>query len=409
MIISESEIDGAIPATPSRWHTQLCLALASMAFGRSRLERAAVDDVTIGLMKGLESMGAAFSVSGGDVAVEGGLFHPRGEIDAGIHSSNLALLCAVASNLPRPSRISFESRRGEAYPFLNALMALGVSVSSKNRGRDPPWVIKGPGRSGRTHVAGDLPPAYVCSLPLASVMRMRDVEITVSPPDRSTSSMGVAQDAMARFGLGMSFSEGRVRVSGSEPLRPATVKVRDDHELACYPLVAGALCGRATVRGDLAHEAGVGALRSFQVDIESSGDSVTARASAIEGLDVDMSHLPRAFPALAVLSARARGGARLHSALLPGRDLITPTVKMLRRMGCPARATGDGAHIPRCDLQGAELGEIDDPLVCMAAIIAAVSSEGDTSISNPGICEEECPGFLRHMGLLGMRTGERWP
>ncbi len=400
-------MDGAIPATPSRWHTQLCLALASMAFGRSRLERAVVDDVTIELMKGLESMGAAFSISGGDITVDGGLFHPRGGIDAGGDESNLALLCAVASNLPRASRIAFGSRRAEAYPFLNALMALGVSVSSQDKRGESPWVIKGPTHSNHTHVRGDLPPSYVCSLALASVMRMRGSEIAVSQPDLSHSFMVITQDAMMRFGLGMSFEDGRVRVSGEETLRPATARVRDDHELACYPLVAGAIRGRVTVRGDVAHDAGVMALRSFRVGMEGSADGVTARTSRIEGGGLDMSLCPRAFPAMAVLSAHARGGGRLHSALLPGRDLITPTVKMLRRMGCLARATEDGALVPQCELHGADLGELDDPLVCMAAMIAAANARGETSISNPELCEYEYPGFLRHMELLGMRL--EWP
>ena len=401
MIISPSVLDGAIPSTPSRWHTQFSLALASLAFGQSRLERCAIDDVTISLMTGLEAMGAKVEVSGDTCIVDGGLFHPRGEIDAEAHEDNLAVLAGVASNLPRNSRIQFQSRRGDAYPYLNALMALGVSVSSQAKGRESPWLLRGPSRNSTTHVTGDIPPAFICSLVLAGVLRMRDYEITIIPPDRSISMMELVVDSMSSFGMGMAAGMGRVRVSGLEPLRPTKVRIRDDSELAAYPLVAGALCGRVTVGGDMTGDPSLAAIMAFDADIAASRSQVTVRAGDLNGANVDLSRCPRAFPALAVLATRARGGTVLHSANIPGRDTITPTIKLLRRMGCLAKATEDGAVIPYAHLQGCELGELEDPLVAMAAMVAGCSAEGETVISNPQIAEEECPGFIRHMMSLG--------
>lgn len=378
-----------------------------MAFGRSRLERCAMDDVTISLVKALEAMGAGFDISGDVIMVDGGLFHPRGDIAAAEHEDNLALLAGVAANLPRNSRITFESRIGDPYPFLNALMALGVSVSSQAHGRESPWLIRGPSRHGGTHITGGMPPAYVCSLPLACLLRMRHCDIVISPPDHSRAMMTIAEDALTGFGVGVSTGLGSVRVSGSEPLRPSTVRMNNDSELAAYPLVAGALCGRTTVSGDMADEPVVSVMRALNADISVTRTKTTVKESELRGADIDLSRCPRAFPAMAVLATAAGGGTVLHSARIPGNDIITPTVKMLRRMGCLVRATEDGAVIPHCDLRGADLGYLEDPLVAMAAVVAACRAEGHCIISNPEVCEYEYPGFLRHMSLLGLEMDDR--
>lgn len=405
MNLKPTVLDGAIPSTPSRWHTQFCLALASLAFGRSRLEGCAIDDVTISLVKALEGMGAGFKISGDVCMVEGGLFHPRGDIDAAGHEDNLAILAGVAANLPRNSRITFESRINDSYPFINALMALGVGVSSQSHGRDSPWLIRGPSRHGGTHITGDCPPAYVCSLTLACLLRMRNCDITISSPDRSRAMMNIAEDALTGFGVGVTTGLGNVRVSGSEPLRPSNIRIVNDSELSAYPLVAGALCGRTTVSGDMADEAVISVMEALNADVTASRSKVTANVSELYGATVDLSRCPRSFPAIAVLATAAKGGTVLHSAKIPGRDLITPTVKMLRRMGCPAKATEDGAVIPHSDLKGCEHGYFEDPLVAMAAVVAACRATGDSGIGNPEICEYEYPGFQRHMYLLGLEMG----
>lgn len=401
MIVSPSTIEGTLPTPPSRWHTQICLALASLATGESRLEHCAIDDVTIALMGGLEAMGADFTVNGDMCTVQGGLFHSRGDVNAEVYEDNLAILASVASNLPRNSRIRFERLTGNPYPFLNSLLALGVIVSSRNQGRESPWLLRGPPRGRQTHISGEVPPAFVCSLPLTSILRGWESEITIYDKDLSQPYMAVTSDAMSRFGLRVSCSHGHIRIMGNTDLRPATVRVIDDRELSCYPLVAGCLCGRVTMKGDAEREA-IQPLHSLHAKIKIGDGKITASRSEIDGGDIDLSSCPRAFPAIAVLATRARGGTRLHSANIPGKDLIAPTVRMLRQMGCLAKETIDGAIIPYSHLHGAELGTIQEPLVAAAALIAAASADGESSIDNPEICENEYPGFLRQMRLLGL-------
>ncbi len=402
MNLKPTGLDGAIPSTPSRWHTQFCLALGSLAFGGSRLKRCAIDDVTISLVKALEAMGAGFKISGDVCMVEGGLFHPRGDIDAAGNEDNLAILAGVAANLPRTSRISFESRIKDSYSFINALMALGVGISSQAHGRDSPWLIRGPTRHGGTHITGEVPPAYVCSLTLACLLRMRHCDILISGLDHSRAMMAITEDALTGFGVGVTTGLGNVRVSGSEPLRPSTIRIMNDSELAAYPLAAGALCGRATVSGDMADEAVTSVMRALNTDVSTTRNKITVNASELNGATIDLSRCPRSFPAIAVMATAAKGGTVLHSAKIPGRDIITPTVKMLRRMGCLARVTEDGAVIPHSDLKGIDHGHYEDPLVAMAAVVAACKATGDSEIGNPEICEYEYPGFLRHMSLLGL-------
>ncbi len=130
------------------------------------------------------------------------------------------------------------------------------------------------------------------------------------------------------------------------------------------------------------------------------------RGSELRGIKVAGAHARRlldVLPLLAVAGAVSRGETIIRDAgaLRDGPvDCISVLVKNLRKMQIQVGEIQDGLVVKGGQLQGAELDAAGDVRVSMALSLAALSSEGETVIMNPGAVDRIFPGITNRLAAL---------
>lgn len=217
--------------------------------------------------------------------------------------------------------------------------------------------------------------------------------------------------------------EGRVARVTPGPLRSdRELVVPGDPSSAAYFLAAAALVpgSAVTVRGVAVNPARIGFVETLRemgapVAIEPEGGgrsepaaALTVRHSGLRAVVVRAERVPALvdeIPLLAVVAARAEGETRIEGAgelRLKESDRLEGTADNLRRMGADARAEGDALIVRGpARLKGARVETLGDHRLAMAFTIAALTAEGDTTLSDAECAAVSYPGFYDALRRIG--------
>ena len=358
---------GAVSIPASKSHTIRAVAIASLATGESLIHNPLDSSDTSSAVCCYRALGAKIDASRPDLwtitGTGGRITAPREVVD--VANSGTTLLIAMGSAaLAGPGQtITFtgdaQTRSRPVGPLCDSLTDLGAKcVSLKNNGK-PPVEITGRLSGGKTAIAASTS-QYLSSLLLCTPLASKDTEIDVT----LLNEPGYAQmtldwldkqhieyenEAMRRF-----------RVRGNQNYKAFDAAVPADFSSATFFLCAAALVGQeVTLLGlDFADsqpdKAVVDYLRAMGADIRVSADSITVKASALHGTNLDMNKTPDALPAMAVTGAFASGTTRLLNvpqARAKETDRIRCMAEELGKMGVAVEELPDGLVI-HGELQG---------------------------------------------------------
>ncbi len=413
LVVRPSAVQGTVPATPSKSHTHRALVLAGLANGETRLRRPLIGGDTQATIRGMEQFGATFRTDGSDRIVRGGrLRSPTAAIDCANSGTTIRLLAGIASLLPSSVTLTGDAslQQRPMKPLINALTEMGVhAVSSQNNGC-PPLIIRGPNKGRWTHIKGDISSQFVSSLLISSALKELDTEIIITTPLKSKPYVQITRDMMSHFGATTAETKNGYRVLGGQRYRPRDYTIPGDYSSASFPLVAGALAGKATVTGlDPQDRQGdrviLDILRRFGASVTRSGESVTVEKGDLHGTEVDLGDTPDAFPILAVLATQARGESALTNAehlRYKESDRIATTVSFLRSMGADIEERKDGCVVRGpTRLKGRSVDPSGDHRILMAAAVAGLVAEGTTTITQGDSYAISYPRFPEDMKALG--------
>jgi 3-phosphoshikimate 1-carboxyvinyltransferase len=339
---------------------------------------------------------------------------PENVIDTRNSGTTIRLMAGVASLLPCATVLTGDEsvRRRPMQPLIDALEMLGVRCESTRGNGLAPLIVKGPNLGRRTEIRGDVSSQFISSLLISSALKEVDTEIVLTTPLKSRPYVDITMQMMKRFGASCQVTDSGFMVQGGQRYLPQDYTVPGDFSSAAFPLAAGALTGKVTVRnldpsdvqGDRAF---LDILRSLGAKVEWDGNALTCSRAELDGTDIDLGDAPDLFPMAAVMCAFAKGESRICNAAhvrLKESDRIAATAKFLKDMGADIVETEDGCVIRGGrPLKGTNVNAFNDHRILMAAAVAALRAAGQTMISDGECHRISYPDFVSDMRSLGTR------
>ncbi|MBQ7741089.1 MAG: 3-phosphoshikimate 1-carboxyvinyltransferase [Eubacterium sp.] len=319
--------------------------------------------------------------------------------------------------------------------MLPVAAALGKSVTFTGRGRLPerpigeylrlfgehgvkcrskgglPLTVEGRLTSGEYSLAGDVSSQYVTGLLLALPLLEGDSKIVLTSPLQSKPYVDITVSVMKEYGIEVKEEDNAYFVRGLQEYKKTNYTVESDWSQAAFFLASGAIGGNVSVKGLNPNSAQgdkqiINVLKRFGAELEIKDDTVNIRKSALKGINVNVSDIPDAVPAIAVCAAFAKGktvitgGERLR---FKESDRLESVASNLTKMGINATQTADGLIIGGGEPKAAELCGYNDHRIVMAFSVAAVNCEGVTRITDAESIEKSYPEFFGDLKSLGGR------
>ena len=291
-----------------------------------------------------------------------------------------------------------------------------------------PLTVCGPLIPGTADVSGRDGSQLISGLLMALPLCGRDSSLYVSEP-KSIPYMYITLDVLAKFGIRIaSEMQGdaqlleqqdwsgcdslHFKIRGGQTYRAADFDIEGDWSSAANFLVAGAVFGRAEIRGlDLSSLQADLSIIDILVDagasVSQSEDGVTcARKAPLEGFETDLNNAPDLFPIVSVLAAfcagesRIGGIGRLATKESNRAEAITD---MLTRMGVPCSIEGDELVVRGESLtsrllggrllEGGEFSSRHDHRMMMALKVASLGTKSPVIIDDEACVGKSFPQF----------------
>jgi len=411
--IRPSDIDGKVHASPSKSYSHRAMFMASLAHGRSVLERPLLSGDTLATLRAIQAFGAGTEERNSSLIIEGcDPKCPDDVIDAANSGTTIRIVAGIASLVPCYTVLTGDSsiRRRPMQPLIDALEQLGVECRSTRGNGLAPLIVKGPNDGRATKIRGDVSSQFISSLLISSPLKKVDTEIVITTELKSKPYIDITRDMMSLFGAKTEETEKGFFVPGGQTYRPHDLVIPGDYSSAAFPLAAGVLAGSGEVdnldpkdmQGDRLM---IDILGMFGAEVERRGRSVKAVQSRLEGTEIDLGQAPDLFPIVAVLGTQANGRTVIKNAehvRHKESDRIAASVAFLKSMGADIEERSDGCVIEGlCRLKGAFVDAHADHRILMAAAVAALVAEGETTVSDGDCFKISYPGFIDDMRSLG--------
>lgn len=414
LTIKRSPVSGSITAPSSKSMTHRALVLAALAPGRSRIRNPLKARDTEATASVLKKLGVNM-IRGNDWVVDGGnLQAPAEVLHCGESGTTLRFMSAVCALVDGECQMTGEPSllSRPLAPLLEALRQMGVLIEAREG--PTPFKIMGTGRikGGEVRLPGDISSQFTSALLTVAPLADTRVDITLTTKLESRPYVAMTMDAMRVFGVEAEVSPDVMRLTA--PLKPymaTTFIVEGDWSSASYSLAAGAIAGEVTVNGlnpfsSQADKALLSLLGEMGAETSVNGDAVKVSASALQGIEADLSDCPDLFPIVCTLCASAEGRSRLTGLSrlrLKESDRIAAMAEGLTRMGAKIRCDVDSVTITGGPLRGAEIDPWGDHRIAMSLAVLALNAGGETTIRNAECVSKSYPGFWDDLKSIGGR------
>lgn len=396
-----------IPGSKSISHRMMiCAALAS---GTSAITNVLESEDVLLTITALKSMGAMIERTGDAAYTVIGFNGCPGTPDAPVYLGNsgtsMRLLAGIAA-LGTGRFILTGDRRMCERPMkemLSALESVNIKAVSKNPDGTPPVVIHGGDRSGGTvSIDCSRSSQYLSSLLMVGALFSNGLHIHLPEKPVSSPYIQLTMNIMKKFSVNaVQFNPVHYHVAGNQPYQPGDHHVEPDVSNAGYFWAAGAVTGQAvfvsnitpaSLQGDLEL---IYLLEKMGCDLLISDNRIGIRGNDLAGIHADMSKIPDAVPALAVVAAFAKGEtviSNIGHLREKECDRIHAVVSQLNKMGIAATQGDDFIRIIGGTPRHAVIETFNDHRIAMAFSIAGLITE-NVVIENPGCVAKSFPNF----------------
>lgn len=406
-------------APPSKSMTQRAVVCSLLSSGRSEIVNPSTSDDGLTSISAAQMMGAEAEMMRGvwRISPPRSLEAPEDVINCMGSATTMRFFTAVAALGEGGTVLTGDAslRRRPVGDLLDAMNRLGARCFSTRRNGLPPVVVEGGGiRGGEAEVQGDVSSQHISALIFACTRAEGDTTIRVTTPIESSPYIEMSLQVLKAFGGAARLDPGKraFLIPGRQVLHGCRYVVEGDYSSAAFILAGGALAGMASVAG-LNAESAQGDKRIVEVIRNMGGEaSVDFRRGVVEsaqgrlrGIVIDCSETPDLVPVIGVLATQAdgmtviRGIRRLK---IKESDRADGTVRLINSMGGRAYIDGDAIHVVGpSKLRGAEVDPSGDHRMAMAAAIAGLVAEGETTIRSAECVSKSYQGFFEDLRRLG--------
>jgi 3-phosphoshikimate 1-carboxyvinyltransferase len=409
---------GEVPAPPSKSYTQRMVIASALSGGTSRVANPLLSEDTEAALRAVTALGAKFQAEDGIWAIKGAqpLKASEVSIDCGESGATLRFMIPVAALADGDSTLLFRGSldRRPVEPLLECLRDLGAKAYvGKHSGFDAVFVEGGGIAGGKTSIAGDVSSQFISGLMFACPLAKAGTEITLTSPLESVDYVKMTEVVLSQHAIVVGVEEDRIVVPGNQTYKAADGNVPGDFSSVAFLLAAAAITKSTVKTGNLDYETVQGDKAILTVLKHMGAEGKVCRGSVeIEGtgkllkpVDVDAKNIPDLVPAIAVLACYANGTSHISGAKrlrLKESDRLESIYAELSKMGAQIIVSEDGLTIKGVPLHGAVIDPHNDHRIAMAAAVAALGAEGETTITDADCIRKSYPQFFTHLKQLGV-------
>ncbi len=413
-------ISGEVQAPASKAYTQRMVITSALSNGASKVEKPLFSEDTEAALRAVTGLGAKVEAGDGHWTITGAaqLEAPKKPIDCGESGATLRFMVPVAALADGVSTLLFHGSitRRPIEPLLNSLHDLGAEACVGKHGEVDAVFVQGGGiAGGKTAIAGDISSQFISGLMFACPLAKADSEIVLTSPLESADYVKMTQAVLSQHGVQVKVEEKRLLISGNQRYKPADTTVPGDFSSAAFLLAAAAVTKSKVKVGNLYYGAVQGdkaiveILKEMGVKVTVTSDSVEVESTGekLKPFDIDAKNIPDLVPVLASLACYADGTSNVTGAKrlrLKESDRLASSHTELTKMGAQITITEDGLTIKGTKIHGATIDPHNDHRIAMAAAVAALGAEGETTIEHAECIRKSYPQFFHHLKQLGVEV-----
>jgi 3-phosphoshikimate 1-carboxyvinyltransferase len=415
--VTKSRLKGTVLIPGSKSHTIRAIAIASLAEGQSIIRNPLDSSDTKSAVACYTALGADIDTSDPKLwkvnGAGGKINTPKQIIDVGNSGTTLRIAMGSAAMAETDQTIAFtgdqQIQTRPVGPLMEALNELGAKCKSlKNNGKVPVEIM-GKLTGGKTSIAATTS-QYLSSLLLCAPLAPKDTEIDVTLLNEP-GYVQMTLDWLDKQQIEYENQQFRkFKIKGNQSYKAFDNTIPADFSSATFFLCAAAmLAEQVTLLGldftdSQPDKAVVDYLKAMGADITIDSNSVTVKAAALKGAELDLNKTPDALPAMAVTAAFAKGTTKLLN-VAQARNKETDRIKCmaqeLKKLDIEVEELPDGLIIEGSKPKSADLHGWADHRIVMALSLAGMNLDAPCTIDTAEAISVTFPGYIELMKGIG--------
>jgi 3-phosphoshikimate 1-carboxyvinyltransferase len=295
--------------------------------------------------------------------------------------------------------------------LVDGLRQLGADIAYLGEDGYPPIEIHGTGLNGGTvRIQGNISSQFLTSILLAAPLARGPVRIEVTGEQVSKPYLDITLGMMRQFGVAASHeNHQRFLVEPAAYVSPGRFLVEGDASAASYFLAAGAIAGNGVTVHGIGRDSTQGdieflqVLRSMGAVVSTQAESVTVKPGMLNGVDLDLNHIPDAAMTLATLALFAHGPTTIRNIYnwrVKETDRLDAMCRELRKLGAEVEEGRDYLVIkPPAQLQPTSIDTYGDHRMAMCFSLVALGGVPVT-INDPDCVAKTFPNYFTEFARL---------
>lgn len=408
-----SSANGEVTIPGSKSLSNRALLLAALAEGETTLTNLLDSDDVRHMLNALKALGVSYELSEDRTrctvtGCNGPL--PGGEHELFLGNAGTAMrpLTAALCLGEGTYTLTGEPRMYERPigHLIDALKPLGVDVTYLKDENYPPLKIVGTGlQGGEVEIDGSISSQFLTALLMAAPLAKNDLLIRVKGDLVSKPYIDITLHLMKQFGVEVTnnnYQTFEIK-AGQTYKSPGEVMVEGDASSASYFLAAAAIkggtvrvygVGKNSVQGDIRF---ADTLEQMGAKITWGENFIEASAGELNGIDVDLNHIPDAAMTIATAALFAKGPTAIRNVYnwrVKETDRLNAMATELRKVSAVVVEGEDFIEItPPQTVQSAAIDTYDDHRMAMCFSLAAFG-ENPVTINDPGCTAKTFPTYF---------------
>ncbi|OCG03421.1 3-phosphoshikimate 1-carboxyvinyltransferase [Gilliamella apis] len=413
------KFSGTINLPGSKSVSNRALLLSALSQGKTRLTNLLDSDDVRYMLDALKALNIKYHLSDDrticDIEGVGGKLHSAHPLELFLGNAGTAMrplaaaLCLADNNIVLTGEPRMKER--PIGHLVDALRQGGAKIDYLENEGYPPLHIHGGFTGGKIAVNGSVSSQFLTALLMAAPLASNDTEITIIGDLVSKPYIDITIKMMALFGVSVINNQYQTFVIKANQTyqSPGSYLVEGDASSASYFLAAAAIkggtvrvtgVGKKSLQGDtqFAH-----VLEKMGAKITWADDYIECSRGELNGVDMDMNHIPDAAMTIATTALFADGTTTIRNIYnwrVKETDRLSAMANELRKVGATVEEGEDYISItPPAKLNHAEIKTYNDHRMAMCFSLVALS-DTPVTILDPKCTMKTFPDYFEQFKRL---------
>ncbi len=413
------KFSGTINLPGSKSVSNRALLLSALSQGKTRLTNLLDSDDVRYMLEALKALNIKYHLSDDrticDIEGVGGKLHSAHPLELFLGNAGTAMrplaaaLCLADNNIVLTGEPRMKER--PIGHLVDALRQGGAKIDYLENEGYPPLHIHGGFTGGKIAVNGSVSSQFLTALLMAAPLASNDTEITIIGDLVSKPYIDITIKMMAMFGVSVINNQYQTFVIKANQTyqSPGSYLVEGDASSASYFLAAAAIkggtvrvtgVGKKSLQGDtqFAH-----VLEKMGAKITWADDYIECTHGELNGVDMDMNHIPDAAMTIATTALFADGTTTIRNIYnwrVKETDRLSAMANELRKVGATVEEGEDYITItPPAKLNHAEIKTYNDHRMAMCFSLVALS-DTPVTILDPKCTMKTFPDYFEQFKRL---------